>query len=173
MRCTYGYTTAIFPETPGPGEVRAEGYRIQLISPSAVVHPCQLLWGLYHALREWGRGRARARRMEVEALLWITGSWQISEAFERGGLKEGEREAFVLFFSEGCTAEDMDITSPCRPTDPPEVVLSALKAAGGELKEISPGGKEAFRRLTGRDVEEEELLEEVLRWVTLKGGALL
>ncbi len=173
MRCIYGYTTALFPKTPRPEEVRATGYHIQLISPSAVVHPCQLLWGLYHALRESERGRARARRVEVEALLWITGSWQISEAFERGGLKEGEREAFVLFFSEGCTCRDIDTASPCRPADPPAEVLSALRRVGGERKDITPGGREAFRRLSGRDAEEEKLLEEVLRWITLKGGRAL
>lgn len=173
MGCRYGYTTALFPRTPSPGEVAAEGYRILLISPSAVVHPCQLIWGFYHALRETGRGRARARRIEVEALLWITGSWQISEAMERGALREGERVAFILYFSEGCTAEDVDLATPCTPSDPPEEVLAALKGVGGELKDVPPGGREAFRRLSGRDVEEGELLQEVLRWVTLKGGRLL
>jgi hypothetical protein len=62
------------------GALEREG--IMLLGLPGSVSPCRIAQSVVYAYEDFARGAARARRLAIEALLYLTGASQISEALE-------------------------------------------------------------------------------------------
>lgn len=65
--------------------------RVHLVDAAAVCGPAHLASALAHARRSHDRGRARARDLKVELMLYLTGKRQIARAIAAAGLSPKTR----------------------------------------------------------------------------------
>lgn len=76
------------------------GCGLQIVRSSAVFGRVHLISAVKHALRSHGRGRQRARKVEMEVLLYLAGERQIGRALELVGA-EGEEHVIIAFSKDG------------------------------------------------------------------------
>lgn len=81
---------------------KIESYRdrtdslVQVFDHSKVVGEEHLLWALQKAKESFENGSNRANSIEIETLLWSSGEWQIKDAIDKMGLKDGSGKVVIL-----------------------------------------------------------------------------
>lgn len=81
------------------------GASILLIDPEAVYSPRHIESAVVHAERAWREGRAAAKTLSAEILLYLAGEHQVQRAIERCGIRPGlERVVVVACGEKGAAA---------------------------------------------------------------------
>lgn len=129
-------------EKVDPEEIfeQIESYRertddfVQVFDRSKVVGMEHLLWAYQKAEECFDNGTNRADSIEIETLLWSSGKWQIKNAIDKMGLKEGSDGAALLV--DGDVEELLEYMGWERDDDILEASEDKLKAFGISVEEI-------------------------------------
>lgn len=148
----YCFAAAVVDEVSGdPFELvercgLPEDCAVQFVDTRCIYSYRQLLASFMSAVDAYIVNAQRARKIEVEFLLRLSGKKQISEAIEAVGYKHGENSVCVCVIMRGIGR-------------PEEVVRKIAACLGGSLsEEVERGGLEDVLKLYGISVLELESL---------------
>jgi len=110
---------------------------LQLFDQSKVVGKEHLLWAHQKAEKTFEQGTNRADDLEIETLLWASAEWQIKDALDKMGIKEGaEKVAILIDKDEEQFLDNMGWSRDDTILEPTEKKLKAFGVTDKEMSSV-------------------------------------